>query len=330
MLPPFGGALHLNPSPATPVATDPVLRTRGLGKDYGPLTAVQALDLNVHPGEIFGFLGPNGAGKTTAISMICGVITPSRGDVTIGGLDARAEPFAAKRLLGLVPQDLAIYEDLSARDNLRFFGRLYGLRGTSLDDGVRWVLDVVGLADRADEPVAKFSGGMKRRLNLAAGLVHRPRLLVLDEPTVGVDPQSRSHIFDAVRRLRDAEGMTVVYTSHYMEEVEALCSRVAILDHGTLVALDGVDALKARHGAGVVEIELERASDAGPAARSLSALGEASADGTRVRLRSASAAGPVVRALEAESIGVVSIALARPSLETVFLSLTGRHLRDDA
>ena len=163
--------------PAEPVVTSadhPILRVAGLGKDYGTARALDALDLEVGEGEIFGLLGPNGAGKTTAISMISGVVTPSRGSATIGGHDVRSDAFAARRLLGLVPQDVALYEDLTARQNLRFFGRLYGLRGAALSAGVAWVLDVVGLADRADEPVTRFSGGMKRRLNLAAGLVHRP------------------------------------------------------------------------------------------------------------------------------------------------------------
>ena len=177
-------------TPMTRATADTILVAAGLGKDYGSARALDSLDLEVREGEIFGLLGPNGAGKTTAISMIAGVVTPTRGTAAIGGHDVRSDSFAAPRLLGLVPQDVALYEDLSARQNLRFFGRLYGLRGATLLEREAWVLDVVGLSDRADEPVERFSGGMKRRLNLAAGLVHRPRLLVLDEPTVGVDPQS--------------------------------------------------------------------------------------------------------------------------------------------
>ena len=226
----------------------PLLETRGLGKDYGPLRALADLDLEVDEGEIFGLLGPNGAGKTTAISMMCGVVTPSRGTVRVGGLDIAREPFAARRLIGLVPQDLAIYEELSAAQNLRFFGGLYGVAGAELAARVDWALELAGLRERAREPVSRYSGGMKRRLNLAAGLLHRPRLLILDEPTVGVDPQSRNHIFATIRALCTDHAMTVLYTSHYMEEVELLCRRVAILDRGTLIACSTVEDLVARHG----------------------------------------------------------------------------------
>jgi len=226
----------------------PLLETRGLGKDYGSIRALAGLDLEVQEGEIFGLLGPNGAGKTTAISMMCGVVTPSRGSARVGGLDVVRQPHAARRLIGLVPQDLAVYEELSALQNLRFFGGLYGLTGPELAARADWALELAGLRERAREPVSRYSGGMKRRLNLAAGLLHRPRLVILDEPTVGVDPQSRNHIFATIRALCAEHGMTVVYTSHYMEEVELLCKRVAILDHGELIACSTVDDLVARHG----------------------------------------------------------------------------------
>jgi len=226
----------------------PLLETRGLGKDYGSIRALAGLDLEVEEGEIFGLLGPNGAGKTTAISMMCGVVTPSRGSARVGGLDVARQPLAARRLVGLVPQDLAVYEELSALQNLRFFGGLYDLAGAELAARVDWALELAGLRERAREPVSRYSGGMKRRLNLAAGLLHRPRLVILDEPTVGVDPQSRNHIFATIRALCSEQGMTVLYTSHYMEEVELLCKRVAILDHGALIACSTVEDLVARHG----------------------------------------------------------------------------------
>jgi ABC-2 type transport system ATP-binding protein len=225
-----------------------LLETRGLGKDYGDVCALAGLDLEVAEGEIFGLLGPNGAGKTTAISMMCGVVTPTRGSARVGGLDVTRDAFAARRLIGLVPQDLALYEELSAAQNLRFFGALYGLGGAELAARVDQALELAGLRERAREPVARYSGGMKRRLNLAAGLLHRPKLVILDEPTVGVDPQSRNHIFASIRALAAEHGMTVLYTSHYMEEVETLCRRVAILDHGKLIACSTVDDLVARHG----------------------------------------------------------------------------------
>jgi ABC-2 type transport system ATP-binding protein len=225
-----------------------LLEVRGLGKDYGARVAVAALDLTVSAGEIVGLLGPNGAGKTTAISMISGVITPTRGTVALDG---------GRAALGIVPQDLAIYDPLSATENREFFGALYGLRGALLRERIAWALGVAGLADRAGEPAAKFSGGMKRRLNLAAGLLHRPRLLILDEPTVGVDPQSRNHIFETLRTLR-AEGTTIVYTSHYMEEVEALCDRVAIMDAGKVIAQGTVlELLAGRTGVNLEQIFLE-------------------------------------------------------------------------
>jgi ABC-2 type transport system ATP-binding protein len=197
------------------------LELRGLGKDYGARTAVGAIDLDVVRGECLGLLGPNGAGKTTAMSMACGVVTPTRGTVRIAGIDLARDPFGAKARLGLVPQELALYEELSGLQNLRYFGALYGLGGAALAERIDWALGVVGLRDRAGDPIRKYSGGMKRRLNLAAGLLHKPELLILDEPTVGVDPQSRNHIFETVRALKK-DGMTVVYTTHYMEEVEAL------------------------------------------------------------------------------------------------------------
>ena len=231
-----------------------MLSLRGLGKDYGSRTAVKAIDLDVARGECLGLLGPNGAGKTTTISMICGVLTPSRGTVTIGGADVHAEPYVAKARLGLVPQELALYEELTAIQNLAFAGALYGLYAALLDERIRWVLDIVGLANRAREPVTTFSGGMKRRLNLAAGLLHQPQLLVLDEPTVGVDAQSRRHITDCVRALKSS-GTTVVYTTHYFEEVEALCDRVAVIDGGTLVANGSVDDLIDRYGGPRVIVE---------------------------------------------------------------------------
>jgi ABC-2 type transport system ATP-binding protein len=229
-----------------------LLEVRSLGKDYGTRAAVAAIDLDVAAGEIVGLLGPNGAGKTTTISMISGVVTPSRGTARVDGHDVRAEARAARAALGVAPQDLAIYEPLTATENLRFFGGLYGLGGALLAERIDWALGVAGLTDRAREPAEKFSGGMKRRLNLAAGLLHKPRLLILDEPTVGVDPQSRNHIFETIRALRDG-GMTILYTSHYMEEVEALCDRVAIMDAGKVIAQGAVAELRERHGGANLE-----------------------------------------------------------------------------
>jgi ABC-2 type transport system ATP-binding protein len=216
--------------------SQPALSLRGVGKDYGDRVAVGSVDLDVAPGELFGLLGPNGAGKTTTIGIACGVITPSRGRVEIAGTDLARAPRAAKARLGYVPQELALYGELTALQNLRYFGALYGLARATLAERIAWALELVGLADRARDRVAHFSGGMQRRLNLAAGLLHRPALLVLDEPTAGVDPQSRARLLDTIRALR-ASGTAVLYTSHLLDEVEALCDRVAILDRGSIVAI---------------------------------------------------------------------------------------------
>ncbi|HEU0031095.1 MAG TPA: ABC transporter ATP-binding protein [Kofleriaceae bacterium] len=305
------------------------LSIRGLGKDYGTRTAVGALDLDVVRGECLGLLGPNGAGKTTTISMICGVVTPSRGKVTVGGIDLAAQPFAAKARLGLVPQELAIYEELSATQNLRYFGALYGLRGTTLADRIAWALGVVGLIDRATEPVKHYSGGMKRRLNMAAGILHRPEVLILDEPTVGVDPQSRNHIFETVRALH-GEGMTVIYTSHYMEEVEALCDRVAIIDAGAIAATGTVRELVAKHAGKGLELELADDGHLDAAARAAEAHGTVERAGTTLRVVPRAGLGPVIAAIEATGATITRIESRQANLETAFLALTGKTLRDEA
>ncbi len=214
-----------------------LLDVQALHKRYGPIVALDHVSFGVAEGEIFGLLGPNGAGKTTLLSILSGLLQPSGGEVRIAGRPLRATDRELRRAVGMVPQELALYGELSARENLLFFGELYGLRGADLRGRVNEVLAAIGLADRADDRADTFSGGMKRRLNLGIALVHRPRLLLLDEPTVGVDPQSRNHIFEEVRRLNRA-GVTIVYTSHYMEEVQALCQRIGIIDHGRLVASD--------------------------------------------------------------------------------------------
>ncbi len=300
----------------------------GLGKDFGKRTAVKALDLVAHRGEILGLLGPNGAGKTTTISMAAGVLTPTRGTVEVGGVSLAAKPFEAKRKLGLVPQDLAIYEELSATQNLRYFGALYGLGKTKLAERIAFALATVGLADRATEQVKRYSGGMKRRLNLAAGLLHQPEVLILDEPTVGVDPQSRNHIFDTIRKLR-TDGMTIIYTSHYMEEVEALCDRVAIVDAGAVVALGTVAELVATHAGTGIELELAGDIEAGRAAAAAHA--EVTVTDRTLRVVPTAGLAPVIAALEATAgITLVRVALHAGNLESAFLALTGKALRDGA
>lgn len=303
---------------------------RGLGKDYGARTAVEAIDLDIPRGEIFGLLGPNGAGKTTTISMVAGVVTPSRGHATVDGHRVGARDGAAKRALGLCPQELALYEELTPRDNLAFFASLFGLRGAALAKASDWALDIAGLRDRADDPVRTFSGGMKRRLNLAAAILHRPTVVILDEPTVGVDPQSRRHLFDAIRALA-TDGMTVLYTSHYLEEVAELCPRLAIMDHGALVAQGSLAELVARHGE-PPPLELELAGDESVvmAARALAARhGPVSGHGAILHMPRPAALGPLLTDVESAGAKVVRVAAQPVSLESVFLALTGHALRDE-
>jgi ABC-2 type transport system ATP-binding protein len=304
-----------------------VLALAGLGKDYGDRRAVDAVDLEIAAGTIVGLLGPNGAGKTTTISMACGVTTPTRGTARVDGHDVWRAPRQAKQALGLVPQELALYDELSARQNLRYFGRIYGLAGAELGSRIDWALGVAGLTERAGDPVSQFSGGMKRRLNLAAGVLHKPKLLILDEPTVGVDPQSRNHIFETVKALR-TEGMTVLYTSHYMEEVAALCDRVAIMDHGKLVAAGTIDELVASHGGDGLDLEIDGDVDRArtAAAEIASPIG---GEGAVLRLPAVQPLAPVLAAIEATGARIKTISSRRGNLEGVFLALTGKALRDE-
>ena len=218
-----------------------------LSKSFGSIDAVSGVSFTIAPREIFGLLGPNGAGKTTTIRMLATLLGLDEGDVRIGGHSVRRESGSVRKIIGLCPQELALYPELSARDNLVFFGRMAGLNGREAKHAAAENLNLVGLQDRAGDPVSKFSGGMKRRVNIAIALMSRPKLLFLDEPTVGIDPQSRNHIFDTVLRLRD-EGMTVLYTTHYMEEADRLCDRIGIMDGGRVIALGTPDELKSRIG----------------------------------------------------------------------------------
>ena len=227
----------------------PLLTIAGIRKTFGSLVAVDNVSFALEPGQVVGLLGPNGAGKTTTVSMIAGLVTPDAGDVFVNGRRLSGDTDAAKRKIGLVPQDLALYDELTARANLRLFGSLYGLSGEALDRAIGSSLTLVGLSDRADDRVKTFSGGMKRRLNLAAGLLHDPDIVLLDEPTVGVDPQSRNAIFDNLEQLK-SRGKALLYTTHYMEEAERLADRIVIMDHGRVLANDTLSGLRARVPAG--------------------------------------------------------------------------------
>jgi ABC-2 type transport system ATP-binding protein len=282
-----------------------VLTLTDLRKAYGATVAVDGLSLRVEPGEILGLLGPNGAGKSTTVHLALGLLTPDAGTVAIDGLGPPTLA-AVRRHLGLAPQSLALYTDLTGEENLRFLGRVYGLGGRHLEARVDWALDFAALADRRHDRVGGYSGGMQRRLNLAAALLHEPRLVLLDEPTAGVDPQSRNAIIERILELRRA-GLTVVYTTHYMEEAERLCDRVAIVDHGKVLAIDTVAGLLRTHGAESVLV--------------------ATVGGEVRRIPTPDPAGALTR-LVAEA-RVEDFHVERPDLEQVFLRLTGRRLRDE-
>ena len=309
-----------------------MLRCAGLVKRFDERSVVDGVGFEIAAGETYGLLGPNGAGKTTTISMVCGLLRRDEGSVVIGGLDLDTAPRAAKALIGYVPQDIALYPDLTGDENLRFFGRLYGLRGKDLAGRVDHIFDVVGLRDRAGDRVDSYSGGMKRRLNIAAGLLHEPRLLVLDEPTVGVDPQSRNAILEAVKVL-GGQGLAVLYTTHYMEEAERLCDRVGILDEGRLVAEGTRDELVAMVGERD-HIRLTGRGQLGAladACRAVDGVAEATVgeDGLDLIVFGARRLLPQVMELaERAGTSVQSVDVDEPNLETVFLHLTGKALRD--
>ncbi len=296
-----------------------MLHARDLVKRYGDLTAVGGMSFDIGRAESFGLLGPNGAGKSTTIHMLVGALPPDEGQVLIDGDRSPSDP-ATRQDIGVAPQDLAIYEELSAQENLTFFGRIYGLTGKRLAQRVQWGLDFAGLGERRKDRAETFSGGMKRRLNLACAAVHEPKLLLCDEPTVGVDPQSRNHIFESIEALR-ADGCTLLYTTHYMQEAERLCDRVAIMDRGVLLAIGPVDELIAEHGGQtVVEVELA-AAPTDPA--TLPGVLE----GNTLRVETDDPLA-TVEALGHTGIEINRLRIDRPDLERVFLRLTGRRLRD--
>jgi ABC-2 type transport system ATP-binding protein len=313
-----------------------MIRVEGLVKRFGDIHAVDGVSFEVKAGEIYGLLGPNGAGKTTTFSMLAGLLAPDAGRITVNGVDLASEPLRVKRDLGVVPQDVAVYEELTARENLRLWGGLYGLSAAELDAAVDRALDEVGLAGRSREPVARFSGGMKRRLNMSLGLVHRPKVVLLDEPTVGIDPQARANILEVVRKTADA-GAALLYTTHYMEEAERLCDRIGILDHGKLLAEGTLAELKALvaeeevvtlfggFDPAAARAEVERL----PGVRVLAAepgrlAFAAGGDGGD---RGRGAAG-LLGEIFGRGLAVDRVSIEPPSLNGLFLKLTGRELRD--
>jgi ABC-2 type transport system ATP-binding protein len=310
-----------------------LVRVEGLVKRFGDTVAVDGVSFSIDSGSIFGLLGPNGAGKTTAISMISCLLAPDAGDVFVDGNSVRTQSVAVRRVLGVVPQEIALYPTLSAAENLRFWGRMYGLAGRALADAVDYGLSMAGLEEQANKRIETFSGGMKRRINIAAGILHRPKLLLMDEPTVGIDPQSRNHILETVREL-NREGMTVLYTTHYMEEVEALCDRIGIVDHGHVIALGTLEELRGLVGdEDRVHIALgEESRDAArDAVAALSGIAHAELAGDSLEVFAPHAApvlGAIVGAIADVGASVRAVEVVEPNLESVFLHLTGRALRD--
>ena len=280
-----------------------MIRIENVTKRFGSKAVVDNISLHVERGKLFGLIGPNGAGKTTTISMIIGALSPDSGTIQINGGIPGDQP--VKRLLGIVPQTLAVYENLSAHENLDFFGRLYGLTGNDLKERIQHVFEIVNLTERRHERVSKFSGGMKRRLNIAAALLHRPSLIILDEPTVGVDPQSRNAIFESLKKLKD-EGCTIILTSHYLEEAQKLCDRVAIMDEGKVIAEDTVGKLIATYGGkSVLIVETSQG---------------------RTEIETDEPVKEIIRINEQDTI--LTLQMESPNLEKAFLNITGKHLRD--
>src|SRR6266478_1136424 len=310
----------------------PMLEVKHLTKNYGKLIAVSGVSFRADRGETIALLGPNGAGKTTTVSIIAGLLSPDSGEVLIEGKQVNSDTDPVKLKIGLVPQDMALYDKLSARDNLIFFAALYSLAGATAKQAIADVLSLVGLSDRAGDTVETFSGGMKRRLNLAAALLHDPQILLLDEPTVGVDPQSRNAIFDNLEALKK-RGKTLIYTTHYMEEAERLCNRIVIIDHGKMIANDTLQGLhKLLPVTNVIAIDLDRADGFKPE-QMLSLPEVKSAElvqGTlRVGVHDLSRGAPgVLRWLAENGHSYHHVSSEQPDLETVFLTLTGRSLRD--
>jgi ABC-2 type transport system ATP-binding protein len=312
----------------------PILEVQNLVKKFGDINAVDGVSFAIQAGEVFSLLGPNGAGKTTTISMLSCLLEPTSGDAIINGHSITQEALEVKRTIGIVPQEIALYEELSARENLIFWGQMYGLGGNALKTRVTEVLEQIGLADRAKDRIKTYSGGMKRRVNIGVGLLHKPLLLFMDEPTVGIDPQSRRSILDSVKELNKA-GMTVLYTTHYMEEAEELSDRVGIIDQGKMIALGTQKELTQLVGENeTLRLHTAENVDVQPLLTALQELPEvihvSASDNIVVLIvpEADDAIPPVFRKADQLGYKIYSVDIQEPNLEAVFLKLTGRALRD--
>jgi ABC-2 type transport system ATP-binding protein len=313
---------------------DVILETKQLVKQFGEVAAVNGVSFSIEKGIIFSLLGPNGAGKTTTISMLSGLIRPTSGEAFIAGHSITKEPIQVKKMIGVVPQEIALYDSLSARENLVFWGRMYGMEGMSLRERVDEVLDQIGLQEKADNRVETYSGGMKRRVNIGVGLLHKPEIIFMDEPTVGIDPQSRRSILDAVIEL-NRQGMTVLYTTHYMEEAQELSDRIGIIDHGELIAIGTLKELTELVGEHeLLRLHLSEGQDANAIVNTLKSMPiilRASTGDHEVILEVTEAEEallPVITRANELGIKIRSVDFQEPNLEAVFLHLTGRGLRD--
>lgn len=311
-----------------------IIEAKDLVKVYGKKEVVSKVNLTVEEGETFGLLGPNGAGKSTTISMIVGLVKPTSGNVYVKGIDALKKSRDIKKYIGLVPQDIALYPTLSAEDNLRFWGKMYGVTGKELNKRVDEVLEIVNLSARRKERVENYSGGMKRRINIGAALLHNPEVIIMDEPTVGIDPQSRNHILETVKAL-NARGTTIIYTSHYMEEVEFLCDKVAIIDHGKVIAFDEKEKLK-RSVVDSERILLKLSTVPEKLIADINTLNEVNRvekekDEEILEIYTNNDAQALMKILNVASkhnVNILETKIEEPNLESVFLKLTGKKLRD--
>ena len=313
------------------------IEVQGLHKSFSDLKAVQGVSFSVQEGEIFSLLGPNGAGKTTTISMLCCLLRPDSGDALVYGHSVMEDPMSVKSVLGVVPQEIALYEDLTARENLIFWGKMYGLRGIELNKRVKEMLEIIGLSERAGDRVAKFSGGMKRRVNIAVALLHKPKVIYMDEPTVGIDPQSRRNILDNVVELKN-QGMTVLYTTHYMEEAQEISDHIGIMDHGVVIAsgthaeLVKIIGELDRITLSISNPTIQTASQTFiPALQVLPGIQQVSMEADAIELLVADGHQVLPTIFDSASrlgVRITRADVLEPNLETVFLQLTGRGLRD--